>query len=142
MRHPSASTDFIALMEWRGGNPVSRRRKNWVDRLDPPEPEIRRVLRRFLMLDPESDAEAEAQFANAIVGMVTAGSSEGDVANYLAYLQEQLGQPVTPPPMRRYAAIGLWHIAKAALVRDAALRGDLVPVDSWRRDRGNTDPSA
>jgi hypothetical protein len=121
---------------------MSRRQLNWVDRLEPPEPEIARVLRRFLELDPERDATAEAEYANAVVQMVRASASEGEVANYLAYIQEQRGQPMTPPPMRRYVAIALWHIAKAALVRDAARLEELRPVDSWRRDELKGDPPA
>jgi hypothetical protein len=121
---------------------MSRRRLNWVDRLEPPEPEIARVLQRFLALDAERDAGAKAEYAHAIVQMVRANASEGEVANYLAYVQQQRGQPVTPPPMRRYVAIALWHIAKAALVRDAARLDELAPVDIWRRDRPEGDPSA
>ena len=121
---------------------MTRRQLNWVDRLEPPEPEIARVLRRFLALDPERDAIAEAEYAHAVVQMVRATASEGEVANYLAYLQEQRGQSVTPPPMRRYVAIALWHIAKAALVRDAARLEELAPVDVWRRNQDKRDPPA
>ena len=118
---------------------MSRRQLNWVDRLEPPEPEVARVLRRFLKLDAEQDADTETAYARAIVQMVRASASEGDVANYLAYLQEQRAQPVTPAPMRRYVAIALWHIAKAALVRDLARLEELAPVDRWRRDQGKRD---
>ena len=121
---------------------MSRRQLNWVDRLEPPEPEVARVLRRFLVLDAEQDADTEAAYTQSVVQMVRARASEGDVANYLAYLQEQRGQPVTPPPMRRYVAIALWHIAKVALVREAARLEELAPVDSWRRDQLKRDPPA
>jgi hypothetical protein len=121
---------------------MSRRQLNWVDRLEPPEPEIARVLRRFLKLDAAREADTEAGYAHAVVQMVRARASEGDVANYLAYLEEQRGHPVTPPPMRRYVAIAIWHIAKAALVRDGARLEELAPVDSWRRDQDKRDPPA
>jgi hypothetical protein len=121
---------------------MSRRQLNWVDRLEPPEPEVARVLRRFLELDPERDATAEAEYAHAVVQMVQARASEGEVANYLAHLQQQRGEPVTPPPTRRYVAIALWHIAKAGLVRDAGRLEELAPVDIWRRDQVKRGPSA
>ena len=121
---------------------MSRRKLNWVDRLEPPEPEIARVLRRFLHLDGDRDADAEAKYAHEMVQMVRASASEGDVTNYLAYLQEQRGQPVTPPPMRRFVGIALWHIVKVALVRDAARLEEFKPVDTWRRDQVKRDPPA
>src|SRR5688572_8792771 len=102
-----ASNDGSGSHDLRGVSRMSRRQLNWVDRLEPPEPEVARVLRRFLELDTERDAELESQYAHAVVQMVRATASEGEVANYLAYLQEQRGQAVTPPPMRRYVAIAL-----------------------------------
>ena len=121
---------------------MSRRQLNWVDRLEPPEPELARVLRRFLELDGERDAAVLAEYAHVVTQMVRARASEGEVASYLAYVQGQRGQPVTPPPVRRYVAVALWHMAKVALVRDAARLAELAPVDVWRRDRGTGEPTA
>jgi beta-phosphoglucomutase-like phosphatase (HAD superfamily) len=63
--------------------------------------------------------------------MVAADATEVHIAAYLRNVVREIGAPKREPLGARPAAIGLWHIAKAALVRDFAervLQGD-VPVN-------------
>ena len=48
---------------------------NWVDRGQPVEPELNRVLAIYLQKDPVSDGAALRTYVAAIKGMVEAGSS-------------------------------------------------------------------
>lgn len=64
--------------------------------------------------------------------MVAADATEVDIAGYLRAVARESGSPKREPLGARPAAIGLWHIAKAALVRDFAervLQGE-VPVNT------------
>jgi hypothetical protein len=110
---------------------ISSKASNWVDQGRPPQRVMRRVLAfLFNRHTPEDEPWLESH-ANTIVGMVAADASEVHVANYLRSLapneQGDTGRSDKP----RLAGIALWHIAKAALVRDFAervLQGD-VPVN-------------
>ena len=93
---------------------------NWVDRGEPAEPHMQRVLAFYFDRHAEADAPWIAEHASAIRGMVEAGASEVHVAGYLYRCLRELALPA---PLRgRTTAIALWHIAKAALVRDFAER--------------------
>ena len=64
--------------------------------------------------------------------MVAAAATEVHVAGYLRGVAREIGSPKREPSGARPAAIALWHIAKAALVRDFAervLKGE-VPVNT------------
>ena len=93
---------------------------NWVDRGEPAEPYMQRVLAFYCARHEETDAPWLAEHASAIRGMVEAGATEVHVAGYLSRCVRELALPV--PPHGRTTAIALWHIAKAALVRDFAER--------------------
>jgi hypothetical protein len=54
--------------------------------------------------------------------MVAADASEVHVAGYLNSVVRETGWPQRKPLGARSAAVALWHIAKAALVRDLAER--------------------
>ena len=110
---------------------ISRKASNWVDRGEPPNATLRRVLAYFFERnDPTYEAWLE-EHANTIIGMVAADATEVHVAGYLNSVVRATGWPKREPLGSRAAAIGLWHIAKAALVRDFAervLQGE-VPVN-------------
>lgn len=115
---------------------ISKKADNWVDRGEPPIPVLRRALAHFFeRLDPAHEPWLD-EHANIIVGMVAAGCTEIHVAGYLRSLVRDIGSPTREPLGARPAAIALWHIAKAALVRDFAervLQGE-VPVNAATPD--------
>jgi hypothetical protein len=98
----------------------SSKADNWVDRGEPAEPQMQRVLAFYFGRHEEGDAPWLAEHASAIRGMVEAGAGETHVAGYLYRCLRELALPV--PPRGRTTAVALWHIAKAALVRDFAER--------------------
>jgi hypothetical protein len=93
---------------------------NWVDRGEPCEPVLARILAHYFNRHDPIDAPWNADHASAIRGLVEAGGSEVHVAAYLYRVLRELGAPA--PPRGRTTAIALWHVAKAALVRDFAER--------------------
>lgn len=110
---------------------ISKKAGNWVDRGEPPNTTLRRVLAHFFERhDAGADAFLEPH-ALVILGMVAADATEVHVAGYLRSVVRETGHPKREPLGARSAAISLWHIAKAALVRDFAervLRGE-IPVN-------------
>ena len=96
---------------------ISKKASNWVDRGESAIPTLRRVLAHFFeRLAPEDGPWLE-EHANTILGMVAADATEVHVAGYLRSIVREAGQPMGEPLGARAAAIALWHIAKAALVR-------------------------
>ena len=81
---------------------------------------MQRVLAHYFARHEENDSPWLAEQASAIRGMVEAGAGESHVAGYLYRCLRELALPV--PPRGRTTAVALWHIAKAALVRDFAER--------------------
>lgn len=101
---------------------ISSKASNWVDRGEPPNRTLRRVLAFFFERhDPADDPWLEEQ-ANIIVGMVAADATEVHIAGYLNTILRESGEPRREPGGARAAGVALWHIAKAALVRDFAER--------------------
>lgn len=110
---------------------ISKKASNWVDRGEPPTLTVERVLSRFLDLNPADRHDWFREQANIITAMVDADATEVHLAGFLQSLLEESGRPAAEYGLCRLTAIALWHIAKAALVRDFAervLRGD-VPVN-------------
>ena len=111
---------------------ISKKASNWVDRGEPPNATLRRVLAHFFERRAPSDQPWLEQHANTVLGMVAADATEIHIAGYLKSVAADEGIPAREPPLEeRPTAISLWHIAKAALVRDFAervLRGE-VPVN-------------
>lgn len=110
---------------------ISKKAGNWVDRGEPPNPTLRRVLAHFFERQAPSDEAWLDEHANTVLGMVAADATEVHIAAYLRSIVAQEGAPNREPLGARPTAIALWHIAKAALVRDFAervLRGE-VPVN-------------
>jgi hypothetical protein len=101
---------------------INTKASNWVDRGEPPEVVVRRVLSSYLHLEPGAAAEQLDGYARNIRGMAEADATEVQVAGYLSVLENELGIEDRAPSHRRAVAIALWHIIKAAEVRDRALR--------------------
>lgn len=107
---------------------ISKKASNWVDRGEPANPTLRRVLAHFFeRLDPADEPWLE-EHVLIVLGMVAADATEIHIAGYLRSVVRQVGSPAREPLDARSVAVALWHIAKAALVRDFAervLRGDV-----------------
>lgn len=123
---------------------TSRKASNWVDRGEPPVPQVQRTLTFFFDRHDVADEVWLCEAAQTIVGMVDADASDVMVAGYLKYLAREHG--IEFPPRARLASVAVWHIAKAALVRDTAVRllnSDLVqqpehalpPLSVWLAER-------
>jgi len=111
---------------------ISKKASNWVDRGEPALPTLRRVLAHFFERFTPEDHEWLTEHAQTILGMLAADATEVHVAGYLRDIVREIDWPKREPLGARAAAIALWHIAKAALVRDFAervLQGE-VPVNA------------
>lgn len=124
---------------------ILEKTSNWVDRGESSGPKITKTLRHFFGFDvPVEDAQLE-EYTHTLVSMVAADASEVQVASYLGYLEDQHGRPRSSARHRRLEAVAIWHIAKAALVRDHALRllrgevhdatADHERLSDWLRER-------
>jgi hypothetical protein len=110
---------------------IYKKASNWVDRGEPPNATMRRVLAHFFERDPVVFDQWLDEHANIIIGMVAADATEIHIAAYLKSVVREAGTPTRELLGARPVAICLWHIAKAALVRDFAervLSGE-VPVN-------------
>ncbi|MCC6929456.1 MAG: hypothetical protein IT359_10740 [Gemmatimonadaceae bacterium] len=106
---------------------ISHKASNWVDRGEAPHAPLERVLCRLLDRAPRATPEWLRAQSQTIVGMVAADASEIHVAGFLRTLLADDAPPRDDASLRT-TAIAVWHIAKAALVRDVAervLRGDM-----------------
>lgn len=110
---------------------IYKNASNWVDRGEAPNATLRRILAHFFeRFDADDEAWLE-EHAVIVFGMVGADATEVHIAGYLKSVVRETGPPTRDPLGARPAAIALWHVAKAALVRDFAervLRGE-VPVN-------------
>jgi hypothetical protein len=107
-----------------------RKASNWVDRGEPPEATLTRVLSSYLELEPSANEARLREYAGAVRGMALEST-------HLAAEH--------PARHRRAAAIALWHIVKAAEVRDRAIRlvaehaatpdAAHVPLSTWLAER-------
>jgi hypothetical protein len=101
---------------------TDRKASNWVDRGQPPEPELTRVLAYYLGLNPATSDVGLREHVNVIRGMVEADSTEVHLAGYIKGIEKEYGVDEEHGRRRRAAAIALWHIAKCAEIRDRARR--------------------
>jgi hypothetical protein len=99
---------------------ISSKASNWVDRGEPPEPTLARILAYYLHMD--QGAHALGEYISTIRGMAEADATEIHIAQYLATLEQKHAVADHSPRERRSVAIALWHIVKAAEVRDRAMR--------------------
>jgi hypothetical protein len=93
-----------------------REASNWVDRDEPVEGKLARVL--SFLFDRDPAAPEVLEWASTIRSMVEADASEVQLAAYLGSLPGAASLTESP----RLLAIAFWHIAKSGLVRDAAAR--------------------
>ncbi len=103
----------------------SENASNWVDRGAPPEAKLGHVLAHYLG-QPDLGSAPPHWFDQAVldvIGMVAADASEVEVAAYVRTLARSHGR-TDPDELRgaRLVAVALWHVAKAAEVRDRAKR--------------------
>jgi len=111
---------------------TSKKAHNWVDRGDPADPTIQRLLAHFYGLELDESRQRLALPASTIVGMVAADATEVHLVGYMRSLARELRVEDRPLQFVRVTAIAIWHAAKAALVRDFAervLRGEVPPND-------------
>ena len=125
---------------------ISSSASNWVDRGESPEPTLARILSSYLELDPSTHAATLDEYARIVRGMAEADATEVQIAGYLRTLEGQHLAAEHPARHRRGVAIALWHITKAAEVRDRAQRllaeyaaalpaTARIPLSTWLSDR-------
>ncbi|HEV7387014.1 MAG TPA: hypothetical protein VGN73_00250 [Gemmatimonadaceae bacterium] len=110
---------------------IFKKASNWVDRGESPQATVERVLGRFFGRSTTDHAAWLVEHSTIIIGMVEADATEVHVVGYLRALAREIAFPESQVVAIRTTAIALWHVAKAALVRDFAervLRGE-VPVN-------------
>jgi hypothetical protein len=95
----------------------------WVDRGDPPEPSLARVLAFYLHRDLRAEATTLHEWATEVLGMVDANATDVNLGGYLAALADGPGVRERTSFERRAAGIALWHVAKCALIRPAGPAG-------------------
>ena len=101
---------------------ISSKAGNWVDRGEQPEPTLKRVLGFYLNLELASADTVLEEYAGLIRGMAEADATEVNIAKYLETLEQKHGVVEHQYRERRSVAIALWHVVKAAEVRDRAMR--------------------
>jgi len=124
---------------------INRKASNWVDRGEPPEPTLTRVLASYLELESAANQKRLRGYAEAVRGMAEADATEVNIAGYLRTLEAAHLTSEHLARQRRATAIALWHIAKAAEVRERALRllaeqaalpdSPEVPLSTWLAER-------
>ncbi|HEY4303713.1 MAG TPA: hypothetical protein VGM82_04565 [Gemmatimonadaceae bacterium] len=99
---------------------ISKTASNWVDRGESAIPTLSRVLAHFFNRRLDDNRLWLEEHANTVLGMVAADATEVHITGYL----NSVARESAPDEHRnaRGAAIALWHIGKAALVRDFAER--------------------
>jgi hypothetical protein len=101
-----------------------------LDRGALPDAKVRQVLAHYLGRPDEEDAPWLAEHALAVLGMVDADAPEVDVAAYIRQVARGLGRAPTEVAGARLVAVALWHVVKAARMRDLAeraVRGEIGP---------------
>lgn len=97
-----------------------RKASNWVDRGDPLERTLARVLAHALGV--EADEPRLQEHLLAVRGLVEADATEVHVTRYVRPLFAIFLQRDADAHLSRTLGIALWHIAKVGLVRDRAAR--------------------
>ena len=111
---------------------ISQKASNWVDRGESAIPTLSRVIGYFFNRPPDEHRQWLEPHANTVLGMVAADATEVHIAGYLKSIAIDLDVPFDGKRARG-AAIALWHIGKAALVRDFAERVLQARYPSSRR---------
>jgi hypothetical protein len=100
---------------------MSRQTSSWVDRGDPVEGPLARILGGALGVAPEDPRLIESLLV--LRGQVEASATEGDIATYVGTLFPRFAQPLPNSPLLRLLGTALWHVVKAGQLRD---RGKLT----------------
>jgi hypothetical protein len=118
---------------------------NWVDQGLPAEPKLARALAVYLDIPPKEGPKRLEVQARTLLQMAAADASEVQVTSYLRSLEPEFAVEPSDSRSRRTMAVALWHIAKAALVRDRLLplagaglprpTSDQVPLSKWLAER-------
>ncbi|MEO7361880.1 MAG: hypothetical protein ABI120_16230 [Gemmatimonadaceae bacterium] len=95
---------------------------SWVDRGESAIPKLRHALVHFFERFDEAAGPFLDEHATIVFGMVAADATDVQIAMYLRGVVRDVGFPNREPLGSRVFAISMWHIAKVALVRDAAER--------------------
>jgi hypothetical protein len=109
---------------------IAKKADNWVDRGEPAEPKLALVLAHVFNKHDALDRSWLLEHASTVLGMVAAGATDHHVMGYLRSVWRTLSDEPATPPGTRMGAVALWHVAKAALVRDFAervLQGEVPP---------------
>lgn len=113
---------------------ISKKASNWVDRGEPAAPRMRQLLAFLFERRDAGDAPWLEEHAQIILGMVAADATDVHIRGYLRSLERD---GATMSGDARVYAIALWHVGKAALVRDFAervLTGE-IPVNAPTDER-------
>lgn len=113
---------------------ISKKASNWVDRGEPAIPRMRQLLAFLFGRRDAGDVPWLEEHAQIILGMVAADATDVHIRGYLRSLERE-GESLSGDA--RVYAIALWHVGKAALVRDFAervLSGE-IPVNAPTADR-------
>ncbi len=95
---------------------MSRQTSNWVDRGDPVEAPLARVLGAALGVGADDPRLSDC--ITVVRGQVEAAATEGDVATYVRSLFATFDRPVLDVATHRILGTALWHLAKVGLDRD------------------------
>ena len=127
--------------------PHSTSASNWVDRGEPADIKVRQIIAHFVG-DPDAIMAEAPWLADAVrdvIGMAIADASEVQLAGYLRAVATSRSRGVTDTAPPRIVAIAIWHVVKAAAVRDRAeraMRGlardhtpESQPLAEWLAER-------
>ena len=95
---------------------------SWVDRGESAIPKLQQALAHYFERFDEAAKPFLEEHATFVYGMVSADATDVQIAMYLRGVVRNVGFPNRQPLGTRLYAISMWHIAKVALVRDAAER--------------------
>lgn len=95
---------------------MSRSTSNWIDRGDPVDVPLRRLLGGALGViasDPRLEEPVQV-----LCGQVAASANEGEVAAYVTSLLPAFSRSAPDRETLRILAAALWHVAKIGLMRE------------------------
>lgn len=95
---------------------MSRSTSNWIDRGDPVDVPLRRLLSAALGVH-SGDTRLEEP-VQVLLGQVAASANEGEVATYFSSLLPTFSHPAPDRETLRILAAALWHVSKIGLMRD------------------------
>ena len=113
---------------------IARQASNWVDRGEPALPRLCQLLGLLYDRREPEDLAWREEHATIVMGMIGADVTESQLRAYLRTLAPS-GTSIAGDTL--VYAIALWHVGKAALVRDGAERllGGLSPANTHTHER-------